>query len=273
MSDDKNKKKSPLVSGNEETSTDRVGARGTGSSLPKREETSTDLSSSNLGDPLKSEPTSLGETPAPTSPTERSLQAEEKLSDSYGRPLSGTTGNTGSSTGSTGMSSTSSTTGSTSSQYSQGQYGSSSKGQSGHSGQNTGDQAQQKAQEAQRKAQQRAKQAKRGFSKLVDEQPLVVGIVAALVGILFGLVLPHTRREDELMGEASENTIKRAKEVAQKTFETAKETVKEEAQRQGLTPDSLKQEAQDKLHKAQDVVKKTAEEAQKAAQQEAKKKS
>ena len=270
MSDDRNKKKSPLVSGNEETSTDRVGARGTGSSLPKREETSTDPTSSNLGDPLKSEPTSLGETPAPTSPTERSLQAEEKLSDSYGRPLSGTTG-MGSSTGSTGMGS--STTGGTSSQYSQGQYGSSSKEQSGHSGQNTGDQARQKAQEAQREAQQRAKQAKRGFSKLVDEQPLVVGIVAALVGILFGLVLPHTRREDELMGEASENTIKRAKEVAQKTLETAKETVKEEAQRQGLTPDSLKQEAQDKLHKAQDVVKKTAEEAQKTAQQEAKKKS
>ena len=272
MSDDKNKKKSPLVSGNEETSTDRVGARGTGSSLPKREETSTDLTSSNLSDPLKSEPTSLGETPAPTSPTERSLQAEEKLSDSYGRPLSGTSTGMGGSTSSTGMGS--STTGSTSSQYSQGQYGSSgNRGQSGHSGQNTGDQAQQKAQEAQREAQQRAKQAKRGFSKLVDEQPLVVGIVAALVGILFGLVLPHTRREDELMGEASENTIKRAKEVAQKTFETAKETVKEEAQRQGLTPDSLKQEAQDKLHKAQDVVKKTAEEAQKTAQQEAKKKS
>ncbi len=269
MSDDK--KKSPLVTGNNRKSKDSLanddGTLETGSSLPTESDPTTApiITGEDMNEPVSPNPTSLGEVP---SPTERSLSTEDKLRDSYGRPI-----------GSTNVSSqgyprpSDRTVGSG---QSSGQYGSSGQS-SGQSGQGMSNQAQQKAQGAQREAkqkteqarreaQQRAKQAKRGFSKLLDEQPLVVGLAAALIGILVGLAFPSTRRENEMMGEVSDSTIERAKEVAQKTFETAKETVKEEAQNQGLTPDTLRQ-------KAQDVAQKTADEAQKTAKEESKKKS
>ena len=280
MSD--NKKKSPLVTGNSRKSADSLSSKDgtleTGSSLPTESDPTTApiITGNDLNEPVSPNPTSLGEVPSPTA---RSLNTEDKLRDSYGQPI-----------GSTDVSSQGYPRPSDRASDASGQsrYGSSAQfsGQSSSQGQSGSqdrtEQAKQKtqevrreagqqAQQVKREAQQRAQQAQRGFSKLLDEQPLVIGLVAALVGILIGLAFPSTRRENELLGEVSDSTVQRAKEVAQKTFETAKETVKEEARNQGLTPESLKQEAQEKMQAAQNVAKKTADEAQKTAKEEAKK--
>ena len=287
MSDKNKNKKSPLVTGNNRKSADSLAndesTLETGSNLPQETDPTTApiITGQDMNDPLESNPTSLGETP---SPTERSLQTEDKLRDSYGRPIGSTDVGTTASSPSYPRPSDRTTDlsgASTQSSFSsQGQ--SSTSGQSGsqdrtkqakQEAQRVRREAEQGAQQAKREAQQRAQQAKRGFSKLLDEQPLVVGLAAALIGILVGLAFPSTRRENEMMGAVSDDTVQRAKEVAQKTLETAKETVKEEARNQGLTPESLKQEAQDKVQAARDVAKKTAENAQKTAKEEAKKKS
>ncbi len=288
MSDKNKNKKSPLVTGNNRKSADSLAnddsTLETGSNLPQESDPTTApiITGQDINEPVDPNPTSLGET---RSPTERSLQTEDKLRDSYGRPIGST--DVGSSAGSPGYPRPSDRTADIGTPNTGSSFGS--QGQSSsQSGQDTTEQAkreaqqrteqakqktqearreaEQGAQQAKREAQQRAKQAKRGFSKMMDEQPLVVGLVAALVGILVGLAFPSTRRENEMMGEVSDGAIQRAKEVAQRTLETAKETVKEEARSQGLTPESLKQEAQD-------VAQKTAEEAQETAKEEAQKKS
>lgn len=92
-----------------------------------------------------------------------------------------------------------------------------------------------------------AQRASSEFDHLLREQPLVVGLGAMAVGVLAGLLLPATRREDEAMGEvrdrkldqarsAARETLEKGKQVARTAVESAKQTVKEEAERQQLTP-------------------------------------
>jgi hypothetical protein len=84
------------------------------------------------------------------------------------------------------------------------------------------------------------------FGKAVEEYPLGVGLAFAALGALVGLALPHTRKEDELMGKQSEAVVEAVKEKGEQLLETGKsvgarvmETVKEEAKEQGITPDKL----------------------------------
>jgi gas vesicle protein len=74
-----------------------------------------------------------------------------------------------------------------------------------------------------------------------ERNPLGLGIGAAAVGFVVGLLLPSTRVEDERMGEMSDRMVEAAKEttgeavergkqVAQQAAETAKESGREEGQ-------------------------------------------
>ena len=92
-----------------------------------------------------------------------------------------------------------------------------------------------------------AQRASSEFDHLLREQPLVVGLGALAVGVLAGLLLPATRREDEAMGEvrdrkldqarsAARETLEKGKQVARTAVESAKQTAKVEAERQQLTP-------------------------------------
>ena len=45
------------------------------------------------------------------------------------------------------------------------------------------------------------------FTRACDEYPLAVGVAFAALGALAGLVIPRTRREDELMGERSDELV------------------------------------------------------------------
>ncbi|HEX7860139.1 MAG TPA: DUF3618 domain-containing protein [Verrucomicrobiae bacterium] len=88
------------------------------------------------------------------------------------------------------------------------------------------------------------------FSRTSGEQPLAVGLGFLAVGLLAGMLLPSTRREDELVGptrdrivnrtkDAAEDAMQRGKQVAQRAVEVARQ----QAQEQGLTPEALKEKA------------------------------
>jgi len=80
------------------------------------------------------------------------------------------------------------------------------------------------------------------FEHACDEYPLAVGAAFAALGALAGLVIPRSRREDELMGERSDKIVEETKEKAVELLEVGKqvgskvlETVLEEAREQGFT--------------------------------------
>lgn len=53
-----------------------------------------------------------------------------------------------------------------------------------------------------------------GISKLVEEEPLIVMVGAAVLGVALGSLLPGTRREDALMGSTRDAVVDRAEGAA-----------------------------------------------------------
>jgi hypothetical protein len=109
------------------------------------------------------------------------------------------------------------------------------------------------------------------FGKAVEEYPLGLGLAFAALGALVGLSLPHTRKEDELMGEQSDAVIESVKEKGEELLETGKavgarvvETIKEEAQEQGLTPEKVVDGIAGIAAKGAEVVAKAKDEAARA---------
>lgn len=126
------------------------------------------------------------------------------------------------------------------------------------------------------------------FSRAMQESPLVLGAVVLLLGIAAGLLLPGTRRENELMGETRDNLLDKAQEVVSEIKETVqsvattatqevKETVKQATHEvaesvkhatQDVTDrvklatmdvtDNVKEVAQDSADLVKDEVKKSA---------------
>lgn len=91
---------------------------------------------------------------------------------------------------------------------------------------------------------------RRGMEQALDEYPLAATAAALAAGVLTGLLLPGTRREDELLGEQAERLKEHAKkkgqEVVQRGKDVAEATVgaaSEEARRQGVTPAALADKA------------------------------
>jgi len=112
------------------------------------------------------------------------------------------------------------------------------------------------------------------FSDALDEYPLGVGIGFAALGAIVGLLLPHTRREDELLGERSDEILDVVKEKGKETLERTKavaervaETALDEAQRQGFTPEAASQKLSELASKAGEVAKRVKDEAAQAAEE------
>lgn len=61
------------------------------------------------------------------------------------------------------------------------------------------------------------------FERLLHDNPLMVGAAALVVGAAVGLALPETERENEWMGEAKENVIDRAQDMARGAASRAQE--------------------------------------------------
>lgn len=101
-----------------------------------------------------------------------------------------------------------------------------------------------------------------------DEYPLAAAAACYGIGLAAGLLLPSTRYEDELMGEASDEVTDTAKAKAEDALEHGKEVAAEtasaamvEAERQGLTPDRIGKKAQEAVSKAAEAGRNAAAEA------------
>ncbi len=93
--------------------------------------------------------------------------------------------------------------------------------------------------EAGHRSRERVQQARSNFSQAVETQPLLLGVLGIAAGILFGAMLPRTRREDAVLGPAKESLKEQAVETGREQVEkgrqiaaAAAETAREEAERQ-----------------------------------------
>jgi ElaB/YqjD/DUF883 family membrane-anchored ribosome-binding protein len=91
---------------------------------------------------------------------------------------------------------------------------------------------------------------KTNLEHAAEENPLMLAVGAAVVGLALGLLLPGTQREDEMMGSArdqlvdrAEETMERAKDAAVEAGREVKETVKSEIQQHKPELQSVVQEA------------------------------
>ncbi|HVC80498.1 MAG TPA: hypothetical protein VNL35_08380 [Chloroflexota bacterium] len=60
-------------------------------------------------------------------------------------------------------------------------------------------------------------QAKAGLQQMVQNNPLVVGAVVAGLGVMVGLAVPETDKENELMGQTHDALMQQAGQAAQET--------------------------------------------------------
>jgi len=95
----------------------------------------------------------------------------------------------------------------------------------------------------------------------IEERPLAAGVAALAIGLLAGVALPATRREDRLLGgarddvlagarDAGRDALAKGKEVARGAVERVKESVRE----QELTPEQLVEKARHVTRDAADTL-------------------
>jgi ElaB/YqjD/DUF883 family membrane-anchored ribosome-binding protein len=115
----------------------------------------------------------------------------------------------------------------------------------------------------------------RQLEDAMEEYPLAVGIGFAALGALIGVLLPRTRREDELLGEQSDQLVEATKEKGQELLERGKvvaermaEGALEEARQQGLTPEAASETMSGLAQKVGEIARKAKEEAGTAAKDE-----
>jgi hypothetical protein len=63
--------------------------------------------------------------------------------------------------------------------------------------------------------------------RVAHENTMVAGAAAAVLGLAIGFLLPETERENEMMGEARDSVVDRAKDAARGAAERVKETAEE----------------------------------------------
>jgi hypothetical protein len=83
-------------------------------------------------------------------------------------------------------------------------------------------------------ARQSARDMRVGFWQTVEEQPLVVGIATLAAGLIAGLLLPATPRENEMMGKARDTLLDEVKGLGAEALKTGQRVASAAA-------DSLKQ--------------------------------
>lgn len=74
---------------------------------------------------------------------------------------------------------------------------------------------------------QRARQANNGFHHMLEENPMAVGAMGIAVGAMLGAMLPSTRKEDEMIGEASDDLVDDAKSLAKRGLDRAAQAGRE----------------------------------------------
>lgn len=119
-----------------------------------------------------------------------------------------------------------------------------------------------KASELKSRTRYQARRAQTGFWEMMEENPLAVGVATLALGVLAGLSLPSTRREDELLGETRDRLVDRLEEVGREALDkgkqvagTAVDTLKEEAENAGLTASGLAEKVREVGRHTEEAVK------------------
>ena len=127
----------------------------------------------------------------------------------------------------------------------------------GRGAQYVGRQARRGGAGAQRQLSQGYSYSRDAVSDAMDDYPLAAGAACLGIGLLLGLVLPHTRYEDRMMGDASDDLKRRAKHTGREAAERARHVAEataaaamDEAEEQGLTPAQLAEKAKRAADKA-----------------------
>jgi hypothetical protein len=91
-----------------------------------------------------------------------------------------------------------------------------------------------------------ARRLQRSSGGLFEARPLAMGAAAVAVGVLAGLALPATRREDEVLGERRDELLESARQAGREALEQSRlaargagERVKASLRDQELTPEQL----------------------------------
>jgi hypothetical protein len=110
-------------------------------------------------------------------------------------------------------------------------------------------------------ASRRARQGYNSVVGLVDEHPLLAGIMGIAAGAVLGASIPASRYENEWLGEYSDELYNRAREygseaidrattvvrtAAEAGVEAARDAGKDEADKQGISPEQVQNRAQEK---------------------------
>ena len=115
-------------------------------------------------------------------------------------------------------------------------------------------------------ARQQWHDAKLGFWQTMDQSPFAVGLAVLAAGVVAGLSVPTSRKEDELMGETRDRLLDQAKGLTREAMDKGKqvaratgEMVKSEAERQGLSAADIAQKVRTIGREAEQALKSEAE--------------
>jgi hypothetical protein len=119
-----------------------------------------------------------------------------------------------------------------------------------------------KASELRYQTRNQARRAQTGFWQMMEENPLAVGVATLTLGILGGLALPSTRKEDELLGETRDRLVDRIEEVGREALDkgkqvagTAVDTLKDEAENAGFTASGIADKVREVGRQTKEAVK------------------
>jgi hypothetical protein len=115
------------------------------------------------------------------------------------------------------------------------------------------------------KAKYQARRAKTGLWQTLEENPLIIGAATLAVGVIAGLLIPETEKENELMGETRDRLVEEVKEAGQQTLEKGKhvaeavaDKVKDEVKGAGLTPEGVAEKVKNVAKEAVNTAKEEA---------------
>lgn len=115
------------------------------------------------------------------------------------------------------------------------------------------------------KAKYQARRAKTGLWQSLEDNPLMVGAATLAVGVIAGLLIPETEKENELMGETRDRLVEEVKEAGQEVLEKGKhvaeavaDKVKDEVKGAGLTPEGVAEKVKSVAKEAVNTAKEEA---------------
>lgn len=130
-------------------------------------------------------------------------------------------------------------------------------------GSQAGEQAAYMGHQAQRQVQRAGTQ----IQQTATENPLAFGAVALAVGAAIGLVLPSTRRENQLMGETRDQVMHSAQTVAEDVAQRAQHVAEEVAPKLQNTAEKVVKDVQQAGHQAATDVKHSLDDAKQTLQE------